>query len=62
MFITVTTNDNGVASVNADLITHMTVAAFSGNGCKIYLVSKEALSVRDTIEDLLLQISGKAAA
>ena len=62
MFVTVNTNDNGLASVNVDQITHMTVAAFSGAGCKIHFVSKEALSVRDTIEDVLLQISGPVAA
>ena len=62
MFVTVTTNENGVAAVNVNQITHMTVAAFSGNGCKIYLASKEALSVRDTIDEVLQQINGTVAA
>lgn len=62
MFVTVNTNDNGLASINADQITHMTAAAFSGNGCKIHFVSKEALSVRDTMEDVLRQINGPVAA
>ena len=62
MFLTVTTNENGIAAINVDQITHMTIAAFSGNGCKIYFVSKEALSVRDTIEEVLAQINGTVAA
>ena len=62
MFLTVQTNENGIAAVNVDQITHMTVAAFSGNGCKIYFVSKEALSVRNTIENVLGQINGTVAA
>ena len=62
MFLTVNTNENGIAAINVDQITHMTIAAFSGNGCKIYFVSKEALSVRDTIDDLLQQINGKVPA
>jgi len=62
MFVTVETNDNGIAAINANQITHMTIAAFSGNGCKIYFVSKEALSVRNTIENVLGQINGTVAA
>jgi len=62
VFLTVNTNENGIAAINVDQITHMTIAAFSGNGCKIYFVSKEALSVRDTIDDLLQQINGKVPA
>lgn len=58
MFITVNTNESGLAAINANQITHMTIAAFSGNGCKIHFVSKEALSVRDTIEEVLQQING----
>jgi hypothetical protein len=60
--VTVTTNENGVAAVNVDKITHMTIASFSGNGCKIYLASKEALSVRDTMDEVLRQINGPVAA
>jgi len=62
VFLTVNTNENGIAAINVDQITHMTIAAFSGNGCKIYFVSKEALSVRDTIDELLQQINGKVPA
>ena len=58
MFVTVNTNESGLAAVNADQITHMTIAAFSGAGCKIHFVSKEALSVRDTMEDVLAKIRG----
>ena len=58
MFITVNTNESGLAAINANQITHMTIAAFSGNGCKIHFVSKEALSVRDTIDEVLQQING----
>jgi hypothetical protein len=62
MFLTVTTNENGIAAINVDQITHMTIAAFAGNGCKIYFVSKEALSVRDTIDEVLQQINGTVPA
>ena len=61
MFLTVTTNENGVAAVNVDQITHIAIAAFAGNGCKIYLASKEALSVRDTMDEVLRQINGTVA-
>jgi hypothetical protein len=62
VFVTVNTNDIGLAAINADQITHMTIAAFSGAGCKIHFVSKEALSVRDTMEEVLAKIEGKVAA
>ena len=62
MFLTVTTNENGVAAVNVDQITHIAIAAFAGNGCKIYLASKEALSVRDTMDEVLRQINGEVPA
>ena len=62
MFVTVRTNDNDLAAVNVDQITHMTVAAFSGNGCKIHFVSSGSLSVRDTMDDVLLRINGSDAA
>ena len=62
MFITVQTNENGPATINVAQITHMTIAAFSGAGCKIYFVSNAALSVRDTMEEVLLQIRGQVAA
>ena len=61
MFVTVKTNDGDLAAVNADNITHMTVAAFSGSGCKIYFTSKEGLSVRDTIESIMAQINNPTA-
>lgn len=62
MFVTVKTNDGDLASVNVDQITHMTVASYDGAGCRLYFTSNTALSVRDTIEEVLLQIRGNAAA
>lgn len=59
MFVTVRTNDGDLASVNVDQITHMTVAAYDGAGCRLYFTSNTALSVRDTIDELLQQIRGE---
>ena len=61
MFVTVKTNENDLAAINVDQITHMTVAAFSGSGCKIHFVSNGSLSVRDTMDEVLLRIGGPAA-
>jgi len=62
VFVTVNTNDNGLAAVNVDQITHMTIAAYSGTGCKIHFVSKDALSIRDTMDEVLLRINRAEAA
>jgi hypothetical protein len=60
MFLSVHTNDGPIAAINTDLVTHMTVAAFAGKGCKIYFTSKDGLSVRDTMEELLARMNAPA--
>ena len=61
MFVTVKTNDGDVAVVNVDNITHLSIASFSGNGCRVYLTSKESLHVRETMDEILKMIGGTAA-
>ncbi len=61
MFVSVKTKEGDLAVVNSDNITHITIAAFNGSGCKIFFTSKDGLSVSDTIESIKDQINGGAA-
>ena len=61
MFVTVKTNDGDMAVVNVANITHMTVASFSANGCRVYFTSKDSLHVRETIDDIMGQIGESVA-
>lgn len=61
MFVTVRTNDGDLASVNVDQITHMTIAAYDGAGSRLHFTSNAALSVRDTMDEILQLIQGVEA-
>ena len=58
MFVTVKTNDGDVAAINVANISYITVASFSGHGCRVYFTSKDSLNLRDTMEAILAQIEG----
>jgi hypothetical protein len=62
MYVMVKTLDGQVAALNTDQITHVTIAAFSGNGCKIHFTSKDAISVPNTLEDILSLIQSPGTA
>ena len=61
MFVSLKTNEGSQAVVNVDNITHLSIASFSGNGCRVYLTSKESLHVRETMDEILAMIGGAAA-
>jgi hypothetical protein len=62
MFVTVTTNDGELATVNTDQITHMTIAVYDGAGSRLYFTSNTALSVRQTMDEILQQMRGDVVA